>query len=92
MLDAYPEKVELSLRQRYVMAQALVLGIEKLGEVEPSYRREYSNMADMGELLKSPAFAPFAVTILESLSATGKPATTAATLVYYEEPVEDLPF
>ena len=92
MLDAYPEKVELSLRQRYLMTQALVLGIEKLAEVEPAHLREYSNMADMGELLKTPAFAPFAVAILESLAATGKPATTAATLVYYEEPVEDLPF
>ena len=50
MLDANPEHADLSLRQRYVMAQALGLGIETLGEVEPSYRREYSNMADMGEL------------------------------------------
>ena len=81
----------LSLRERYIIAQALVLGIEKLAEVKGSMR-EYSNMQDMGELLKTPALAPFTMAVLECQRALGKPATTAATIVYYEEPVEDLPF
>ena len=83
--------IHLSLRERYLIAQALVLGIEKLAEVEGPMR-EMSNMADMAELLKSPMFGPFAVAVLECQRAMGKPATTAATIVYYEEPVEDLPF
>ena len=83
--------VHLSLRERYLIAQALVLGIEKLAEVEGPMR-EYSNIQDMGELLKSQMFGPVTVAVLECQRAMGKPATTAATIVYYEEPVEDLPF
>ena len=88
-----PKFQDLSLRERYIIAQALVLGIEKLAEVEGPHR-EMSNMLDMGELLKSQMFGPFAVAVLECQRAMGKPATTAATLVYYEDEgdVEDLPF
>ena len=89
--DAKTTSVQLSLRERYLVAQALVLGIEKLAEVEGPMR-EYSNISDMGEMLKSPMFAPFTLAVLEAQRAIGKPATTAATIVYYEEPVEDLPF
>ena len=92
IFEAKTSSVNLSLRERYLIAQALVLGIEKLAEVEPGAMREYSNMQDMGELLKSQAFAPFAVAVLECQRAIGKPATTAATIVHYEEPVEDPPF
>ena len=82
-----------SLRERYLIAQALVLGIEKLAEVEPGPMREYSNMNDMGELLKSDMFAPFTMAILETLARMGTPATTAATIVTYSEDVpDDLPF
>ena len=84
--------VNLSLRERYLIAQALVLGIEKLAEVEGPMR-EYSNMQDMGDLLKSQMFGPFAVAVLECQRAIGKPATTAATIVYYEDEEEaEIPF
>ena len=78
--DTVPSLIQLSLRERYLIAQALVLGIEKLAEVEGPMRG-LSNMQDMGELLKSPAFAPFAIAVLETQRAIGKPATTAATIV-----------
>ena len=91
-MDIFSESVSMSLRERYLTAQALVLGIEKLAEVEPGPMREYSNMHDMGEMLKSPWFAPFTLAVLEAQKQMGKPATTAATIVYYNEGDEDLPF
>ena len=78
----------LDLRERYLIAQALVLGIEKLAEVKGA-KREYSNMQDMGELLKAPMLAPFTMAVLATQQAMGKPATTAATIVYYEDEDED---
>ena len=74
----------LDLRERYIIAQALVLGIEKLAEVKDPMR-EWSNMQDMGALLKTPMLAPFTLAVLETQRAIGKAATTAATLVYYED-------
>ena len=82
-----------SLRERYLIAQALVLGIEKLAEVKDGPMREYSNINDMAELLKSAMFAPFTLAVLEAQKQIGTPATTASTLVYYVDPaLEDLPF
>ena len=92
-MDVYNQSISLSLRERYLITQALVLGIEKLAEAraEPGLRQELSNMNDMGELLKSPFFAPFTVAVLETQNYNGQPCTTATTIVYYEED-EDLPF
>lgn len=81
--------IVLSLRERYLITQALVLGIEKLAEVKGSMR-EYSNMQDMGELLKIPSLAPFTMAVLECQRALGKPATTAATLARYRYEEEEV--
>ena len=78
-IDKTTELTSFSLRERYIITQGLVLGIEKLAEVEGAMR-EWSNMHDMGDLLKSTLFAPFATVIL----ATGD-FPTAATLFHYEE-------
>ena len=92
-IDSDTQLVSFNLRERYILAQALVLGIEKLAEVEPGPMREYSNIQDMAELLKSEMFSPFAVAVLEAQKSMGKSASTAATLVYYSDPdAEDLPF
>ena len=91
--ESQTKAIHLSLRARYLIAQSLVLGIEKLAEVEPGPMREYSNINDMAELLKSAMFAPFTLAVLEAQKQIGKPATTASTLVYYVDPeLEDLPF
>ena len=91
--ESQTKSIHLSLRERYLIAQSLVLGIEKLAEVEPGPMREYSNINDMAELLKSAMFAPFTLAVLEAQKQIGKPATTASTLVYYVDPeLEDLPF
>ena len=76
-------------RERFILAQALVLGIEKLAEVEGAMR-EVSNMHDMGDLLKSPMFSQMATAILAI-----ETHPTAATLFHYictEDEVKDLPF
>ena len=72
--------MKLSLRERYVLAQALVLGIETLAKVEPASSREYSNMHDMGKLLRGNMLAPFTFAVLASLKAIGKEAETAQRL------------
>lgn len=72
--------MKLSLRERYVLAQALVLGIETLAKVEPASSREYSNMQDMGKLLRGNLLAPFTFAVLASLKAIGKEAETAQRL------------
>lgn len=87
--DSSPDVIVLSLRERYLITQALVLGIEKLAEVKGSMR-ENSNMQDMGELLKIPSLAPFTMAVLECQRAIGKPATTAATIVHYKEEEEEV--
>ena len=80
--------VVLSLRERYLITQALVLGIEELAEVEGPMR-EWSNIQGMGDLLKIPSLAPFTMAVLECQRAIGKPATTAATIVHEEEEEEE---
>ena len=85
-IDSDTQLVSFNLRERYILAQALVLGIEKLAEVEGAIR-EWSNMHDMADLLKSPMLAPMATAILAM-----ETHTTAATLFHYEDEVEDLPF
>ena len=56
-------KMVFGLRERYLMAQALVLGIEKLNESNEDYK-EISNMQQMAALASHPVFAPFTVAIL----------------------------
>ena len=53
----------MSLRDRYILAQALILGIEKLGEDVPPYQ-EISNMQDMADMLMQPEFILFVGGIL----------------------------
>ena len=100
MFGAETITMTLSLRERYLMAQALILAIETLAE-EDERRREWSNMQDMGALLKSDALAPFAFAVLASLQAMGKTAyarewsnmmaaTTAGGAI--EDEAADLPF
>ena len=72
--------MKLSLRERYVLAQALVLGIETLAKVEPASSREYSNMHDMGKLLRGNLLAPFTFAVLASLKTVGREAETAQRL------------
>jgi len=78
-IDKTTELTSFSLRERYIITQGLVLGIAKLAEAEGAMR-EWPNIHDMGDLLKSTLFAPFATAIL----ATGD-FPTAATLFHYEE-------
>ena len=66
-------EASLSLRDRYIIAQALVLGIQALTKVEPRVMREESNIEDMVDLLASQPFALFALAILQGMALTGDP-------------------
>tara|TARA_R100000306_G_C4300334_1_gene104752 strand:+ start:285 stop:566 length:282 start_codon:yes stop_codon:yes gene_type:complete len=90
-IDTDQGLIDLSLRERYLIAQALVLGIEKLEEAEGPMR-ESSNMLDMHLLLTTPAFAPFAVAVLAARQAMGKPVTWATLDLVKVAEDEDLPF
>ena len=82
-IDKTTELTSFALRERHIITQGLVLGIEKLAEAEGAMR-EWSNMHDMGDLLRSPLFAPFATAIL----ATGGFPMSATLFYYEEEPME----
>ena len=46
-----PKKgIWLSVREQYIVAQALHVAIETMGKVEPAVMREESNIADMKRL------------------------------------------
>ena len=53
----------VTLRDRFILAQSLVMGIEKLGEVKPPHQ-EISNMQDMADMAIRPELTPFTMTIL----------------------------
>jgi len=55
----------MTLRDQYILAQALVLGIEALAAVKPPHREE-SNLRDMIDLAARPGIAPFTTAILAS--------------------------
>ena len=89
-IDSDTQLVSFNLRERYILAQALVLGIEKLAEVEGAMR-EVSNMQDMAALLRSPLFHLMANAVL----ASGEYPAAENALVPENEPPfawEDLPF
>ena len=48
-----------TMRERYILAQALSVAIRTLEQVEPPVMRELSNIADMKELLNNKALLPF---------------------------------
>jgi len=44
--------IEGTIREQYILAQALALAIKQLEEVEPRVMRELSNIADMRAILE----------------------------------------
>ena len=48
-----------TMRERYILAQALSIAIHSLEQVEPAVMREVSNIADMKEILNDKALIPF---------------------------------
>ena len=71
---------KIGLRDRYILAQALVLGIEKLGEDVPPYQ-EISNMQDMADMLIQPEFVMFVGGILMGRPGEPSPYPVAAALL-----------
>ena len=51
---------EASVRERYILAQALSIAIEQLESVEPPVMRELSNIEDMKDILNNYDLKPFA--------------------------------
>ena len=51
---------EASVRERYILAQALSIAIEQLESVEPPVMRELSNIEDMKDILNISDLKPFA--------------------------------
>ena len=51
---------EASVRERYILAQALSIAIEQLESVEPPVMRELSNIEDMKDILNNSDLKPFA--------------------------------
>lgn len=60
--------IEATIREQYILAQALTLAIKQLESVEPRVMRELSNIADMKAILEEnlPMFSG----ILESVEAS----------------------
>ena len=48
-----------TMRERYILAQALSIAIQTLEKVEPPVMREYSNIDDMKDILSNEALKPF---------------------------------
>jgi len=51
---------EASVRERYILAQALSIAIDQLESVEPPVMRELSNIEDMKDILNISDLKPFA--------------------------------
>ena len=64
-------KIEGSMREKYILAQALTLAIKELEKVEPPVMRELSNIADMRDILGSNLLEPFNGMFLEELEEEG---------------------
>ena len=64
-------KIEGSMREKYILAQALTIAIKELESVEPPVMRELSNIADMRDILGSTLLEPFNGMFLEELEEEG---------------------
>ena len=64
-------KIEGSMREKYILSQALTLAIKELEKVEPPVMRELSNIADMRDILGSNLLEPFNGMFLEELEEEG---------------------
>jgi len=64
-------KIEGSMREKYILAQALTLAIRALEEVEPPVMREISNIADMKAMLRSNLLDPFSEMFYDELEEEG---------------------
>ena len=58
-LKGYDMNIQGSMRERYILAQALTVAIQELEKVEPPVMREVSNIEDMKDLLSNDALKPF---------------------------------
>ena len=63
--------IEGSMREKYILAQALTIAIKELESVEPPVMRELSNIADMRDMLGSNLLEPFNGMFLEELEEEG---------------------
>lgn len=64
-------KIEGSMREKYILAQALTIAIKELESVEPPVMRELSNIADMRDILGSTLLEPFNGMFLDELEEEG---------------------
>ena len=74
LLETSKEKemnIEGSMREKYILAQALTIAIKELESVEPPVMRELSNIADMRDILGSTLLEPFNGMFLEELEEEG---------------------
>ena len=71
---------KIGLRDRYILTQALVLGIEGLASVEDTYK-ESSNMEDMADMLMQPEFTLFVGGILLGRPGEPSPYPVAAAMM-----------
>ena len=71
---------KIGLRDRYILTQALILGIEGLASVEDTYP-EISNMEDMADMLMQPEFIMFVGGILTGRPGEPSPYPVAAALM-----------
>ena len=63
--------IEGSMREKYILAQALTIAIKELESLEPPVMRELSNIADMRDMLGSHLLEPFNGMFLEELEEEG---------------------